>query len=983
MNNKNELNALDKLKKLLVKLFQLDFGELDFGIYRIMNFKRKEIEGFVEQDLPQTVEKEFERYKVQTNQELNKKIKEIEQKIKEFDPDILKNGKLIEKYGDKKLVKEYLALQKQLDEIKEIDNIKTQVFNDLDDFFSRYYEDGDFVSKRRISYKQHKYAIPYNGEEVKLYWANFDQYYVKTGEVFKDYKFNMKGWNITFRTAFAEVEAGNVKGEIKYFVLQKESPIKVDKDHKSCLIQFEYRPLTEDDSKYYQVKTKSGEEKKTGIKQDDLTIILTDKILKEIKEIELKSILSEKQASAKESDAEPKTFLEKHLYKYTSEITSDFFIHKNLKGFLERELDYFIKSEIIDLSNLEPRHISRAKVLEGIAKKIIEFLAQIEDFQKLLWEKRKFVLKTEYVITTDRIPVEFYEEIVNNKEQQKEWKELGFIEQVIPAKAGIQNKKLPVDTKYFSQEFKERLLERLTSSPVIARSPAEKRDKLRDKAISLDDLIDGVLIKSENWQALNSIKNRWREGINLIYIDPPFNTENEQFLYKDNYKDSSWITLMNNRLDLADGLLNQQGSIYLHIDENADHFARLLMDRRFIYKRGIIWNTSALNIAGFKTKADNWIYAAGTILFYIKSNRYTFNTPHYEIPDVIKGYFKYDGEDESGKYRMSRYGQKIYISEEKGDVIPNVWNDILSFNYAAIAADESFKFFTQKPERLLKRIIETSSNIGDLVLDFFLGLGTTVAVAHKLRRKWIGIEMGKYFDEFYYDKGEKRTGVLGRIKEVLAGQGNYEPMGITKDINWQGGGFFKYQYLEQYEDTLHNIEFLNEEKGRKVRELFGNSEKGQEYLLKYFLRYETAGSASILNVRQFENPFEYKLKVLSNAKEIASPDAHRGRNDKTNGNVANVDLVETFNYLLGLTVNRYKFLRENNRKYVFVFGEKNNRRIAVVWRPTKDIDLEKDKTVIENTIAGYNPDEVYINGDANFPKGYKVIESEFKTLMGV
>jgi len=218
------------------------------------------------------------------------------------------------------------------------------------------------------------------------------------------------------------------------------------------------------------------------------------------------------------------------------------------------------------------------------------------------------------------------------------------------------------------------------------------------------------------------------------------------------------------------------------------------MNEKFIYRREIIWNTSPLNIAGFKTKTDNWIYATGMILFYTKSQKYFFNTLHYEIPKFIKGYFKYDGEDEFGKYRMSRYGQKIYSSEEKGDAISNIWNDILSFNYVATAADESWKFFTQKPERLLRRIIEASSKKGDVVADFFLGSGTTTAVAHKLGRKWIGVEMGEHFYSV----------VLPRMKRVLA----YDKSGISKEVKeYQGGGFFKYYELEQYEETLANCKY--------------------------------------------------------------------------------------------------------------------------------------------------------------------------------
>jgi adenine-specific DNA-methyltransferase len=184
--NKNN-NSLERLKDLLKTLFQFDAIELDFGIYRIMNYKRKEIEEFIEKDLIKGVEKEFEKYKAQSGKELleklNEKKKEIEKLEKDLDEKIIKNVEIDEKFKEKPFAKEYLELKKQLEEVKITESTQTQVFNDLYNFFSRYYEDGDFISKRRYSSKNDKYAIPYSGEEVKLYWANFDQYL----EIYKRY----------------------------------------------------------------------------------------------------------------------------------------------------------------------------------------------------------------------------------------------------------------------------------------------------------------------------------------------------------------------------------------------------------------------------------------------------------------------------------------------------------------------------------------------------------------------------------------------------------------------------------------------------------------------------------------------------------------------------------------------------------------------------------------------------------------------------
>ena len=943
-----------KLREKLKEIFRFESEDLDFGIYRIMNYKRNEIREFIEKELIEEVRKQLELVGEEEVKEIKEEFEKIKQKIKEnLGESAFENGELKEEFKNTPLGKEYYEKKKQIEEIEISEDLEREIYNHLINFFSRYYDKGDFISKRRYG-KNEKYVVPYNGEEVLLYWANKDQYYIKTTEYFRRYTFEIKnkGLKVNFRVVEAEEEKGNIKSPEKKFFVLNENVFDFDEEEKELNIYFEYRGLTEEEGEKY----KHGQSASQDKINEEIVKILEERIPQN----SLARLIFEK-------DGE-KTLIEKHLYKYTRRNTTDFFIHKDLKGFLERELDFYIKNEFLNLDDLKVLeesgyfdelrlYLIGVRAFRNIALKIIEFLAQIEDFQKMIWEKKKFVIDTHYVITLDKIKEyageEFLENILNrilsNEKQLEEWKELFGIEvkskndlMENDALNGKKWKKLPIDTKYFDEEFKWILLVALS------------------KNNDLDEILDGVLIKSENWQALNLLLSKYYEKVNLIYIDPPFNTDNPQFLYKDNYKDSSWITLLENRLNLAKNVLKTDGSIYLHLDENANYLGRFLMNEKFIYRREIIWNTSSLNIAGFKSKVKNWVYATETILFYTKSDTYTFNNPRYEIPEVIKKYFKYDGEDEFGKYRLSRYGEKIYISEEKGDAIPNVWNDILSFNYATIAANESFKFFTQKPERLLKRIIETSSKTKDIVLDFFLGIGTTTAVAHKLQRKWVGIEIGDFFGEFYYDKGEKKTGVLGRMKEVLAGFGEHEPCGISKEVNWQGGGFFKYHWLEQYEDALENIEFKKSQK-----ELY----EFPDYFVKYMLEWETKDSKTFLNIDEMRDPFNYKLKIIENYQQ----------------RIVNVDLVETFNYLLGLNVGRYKVLHENGRKYVFVFGEKDGKRIAVVWRSIKDIDFEKDKEVIENELKDFELDEVYINGEAlvklDKGKGFRHIEPLFKSLM--
>ena len=238
--------------------------------------------------------------------------------------------------------------------------------------------------------------------------------------------------------------------------------------------------------------------------------------------------------------------------------------------------------------------------------------------------------------------------------------------------------------------------------------------------------------------------------------------------------------------------------------------------------------------------------------------------------------------------------------------------------------------------------------------------------------------MGEYF----------WTVVLPRMKKVLA----YDKSGISKEKDVRelydennAGGFFKYQILEQYEDTLDNIELtLNEQAELKF---------GDDYLLKYFLDYETRENPYLLNIEMLKNPFLYKLKV--NLEEVGQPQEMA------------VDIPETFNYLLGLKVKKIK-AREDcpsphpsptkgevcKRKYLFTLGEKEGKDIAVVWREYEDTwredDFKKDKEFMINELEPWAPHIVYVNGQSVLtPKlgehqvEIRYIEPEFKRLMGV
>lgn len=930
MHNRED-KMYEKFKKLIYDLFQFDSSELDFGIYRILKYKREQVKKFIEEKLPSIIEKEFKKYETETLDRLYKELEEIKENAK----------KLGIRPED---TPKYRELQERIREYKKIENIKNQVYNDLYNFFSRYYKEGDFIPLHRYSLKKHKYAIPYNGEEVKLYWANHDQYYIKTGLLFRDYTFEClnKSYKVTFRIVEAkETLNTNKTTKHKYFILSSENPLKFDKNKKNLIIKFEYRELTDDEKKKFDIPEKESQNK---IQKEILVPWMLNYIFEKIPDKTLKEGLSKEKKNGK-------PILEYHLLRYIAKNTKDYFIHKNLKKFLSEQFDYFLKAEVLNLDDIlkskhYDKHLTRAKVVRKVGEEIIDFLASIEEFQKKLWEKKKFVIKTEYVITLDRIPEEFIDEILKNKKQLREWKELGFGEiksrkDLIDEndKAGKKYKRLPVDTKYFPQEFKEKLLEKLT-----------------EKANLDDDLIDGILIKSENWQALNLLLNKYKNRVQTIYIDPPFNTGEDEFLYIDRYRHSCWYTMMDNRLELAQKLLRSDGNIFISIDENEKWGLKIIASRFFEFFKELIWESGAP--LRFKATTTIWPRIHETILHFRRSENSLY-FPTYTLKKWKTG-------------EPVLTGSLIKIEDHK-----------IYSNDFAIGARENTGFGTgQKPEKLIKLLFDASINYNakrkPIVLDFFLGSGTTTAVAQKLNIKWIGIEINDmYFGELFTHRDRyghilKGIGCLGRMKLVLYGKGGVrtEPTMLSKEIGWQGGGFFKYHYIEQYEDSLDNIEFLREKEGEKLSELF-------EGYIKYMLDYETQGSACLLNIDKMKDPFNYKLKV--NIKEVGEPKEEI------------VDLIETFNYLLGIKVNKYKFRKFNGRKYVFVFGEKDNKKIVIVWRNVKGFkkeDYEKDRENILKTIKDEEFDIIYHNDQSYLEKEIdgknveiRIIEDEFKNLM--
>ena len=796
------------------------------------------------------------------------------------------------------------------------ENQPEDLFDKLYTFFDSYFSDGGAIFFSSTPVYKNIYAKVYSDrEDTALFWKTAKLYYVKSEANYKTIE-NLSidsdpeiAFDFAFDASLLKHKQANEKKELEFYFLgtQKRGGKKIIK----------FRVLYKNDNKYtklqeiLKIKDKAKIikhllENIEKLKSPKIVLLnsgldfakLSDKGARDKAKIEF--IVSDNKDLHGSVSVEPAISeigeIEKYLklkgvnlsseeiekafriYKKQTEI--DYFIHKDAKGFLREQFDLYIYQHLAGSMDtvFSQESLDRIKKIKDIAHLTIDFIGNFEDELKNIWLKPKFARNSNYVLTLDRIAdkkggLGIIAKILKYKglnNQFAEWLELGIVDKKFNPKEIIKNEKLnndwqflPIDTKH----FKDLEIE------IIG---------LFD---DLDEALDGRLIKSDNFQALNTLLPKYKEQVQTIYIDPPFNT-GDDFAYVDRFQDSTWLTLMENRLELGYGLLKNDGGFYLHLDNNANYRGRELLNRVFSkdnFINEIAWSYRT----GGASKKKSLPYKHDSILFYSKNIDSFILNPVQERQYYEKNFMGAQ-QDENGRY---------YVDTMMRDVVEGVIEDHakkLLFNVRPVLnlSNEFFGFNTQKPEGLLYLLNYISiGSRKEIFMDFFAGSGVSLTVAQKLNKKWIGVEMGDHFSEFYNDfvslknteKNKKdiykkyvvldiketedkieanvlKVGILGRLKEVLANKGRHEPCGISKDINWQGGGFFKYYELEQYEDVLkranynptekelHNIDFsfaglengAKAEKKKQIDEMFFLSEKLADKGLEIDLKKEKA-----------------------------------------------------------------------------------------------------------------------------------------------
>lgn len=1010
-------DSLKKFQSLLRELFQFDCADLDFGIYRIMNYKRDVIEEFITKDIPKAVSATLEEGMLSEQSHITEEKEAVRKEIDEtLGSDAIDgDGNLDPKYQKTPIGKTYLKLVARSKGARSTAAIGTSVFNHLFSFFSRYYQEGDFISKQRYSRKQ-RYAIPYNGEEVHLHWANHDQYYIKTTEHFHHYSFRSQGITVHFRVQNAELEQNDVKGDKKFF-LPATKHIAWDRKAKELTIPFEYRPLDE-------------QEKNGGsARQDQINNQTLEEIPSRIPTQKAQTaLLGEHHRNAND---EPVSVLEHHLRQYTRRNASDFFIHKDLKGFLSRELDFYLKNEMLNLEEMEHAGedlaegwFQEVRAIKEIGNQIIDFLDQVESFQKMLWEKRKFITETQYCITMGNISANFHFDIAACESQWHEWKELLHIDEeeanLFNSGKGAKEKRvlfleqhptLVLDTKHFTSEFVDRLLESFND---------------------LDEISDGLLVKSENFQALAFLTEKYNRKIDSIYIDPPYNTNASAILYKNNYKDSSWLSLMQNRLLIARTLLSNDGVFCVAIDDEEAWRLRSLLQNTFERELGV---APVRSMPAGRKSSGQFSPAHEYAFFYGRSN----SVPGI-LPKTKEQEESYKESDEYGKFQWTnliRSGSNdkrrdrpklfypIYVRDNSTIRIPEMQWDDSKQEYEILEKPKSNETVIWPIAKKNGKKIEKNWHRG------WNKIKNAVPSEYRVRKtkETLCIDFKKRMDvkampKTWWDKKEyasaNGTKILNSIQlndlfdfpksvslvqdcllasgsnnqnvlvcDYFAGSGttghaiinlNRLDGGQRKFVLTEMGNHFdsvilprlkKIIFAPEWKDGVPNREPTQEESIRSPRlikyirlesyeDALNNidfdettTQRALEldgYLLRYMLQWETKRSNTLLNAEKLANPFDYKLRTGNQLQEVVA------------------DIPETFNYLLGLHVRTRKSLSDGKRRYLVYRGKtRDDRDTVVIWRNTdgwQKNDLEKDRKFVAKHKLTVGADQVFVNGDS-------------------
>jgi adenine-specific DNA-methyltransferase len=529
------LEGYQKFRALLSELFQFDLADLDFGLYRLLKQRRRAIEEYFAEELPKRLSKHIHALDQQAKADIEAERKATIDRLRQLAPSAIEPDGTLAPIADTLAqaggqIGDLILRIRQIDSILSKWELAENQVNDalllVHDFFRRYYDEGDFIPQPRFSHGE-GYAIEsyrdcalaplpqdfpgavYHGEDTYFHWPTRGMHYAKSDTYLKNYSFQVetqgpKPQTFTVQFVLADVEPVRDNNRVtRYFFPKPE----VRLEGHTLTIPFDYRS------------------KRGGDPANQ------EKILETTLPAVLASIPDPNLRAALENTGENgKSLFHRRARHFSALGSKDFFIHPRLEDFLQAELDYFTKSQALRHAELGDdrllrRRLATLKAFRGIAQDLIRFLGQLERIQTQLFEKKRLVYRTDYIVPIRYVPKNLWPEILANEAQIRYWQEdMGLAE--IDQGVLETHPSLPVFTGHFDPGFARKLLAALS----------ERWD--------LDEITDGVLVHGENYGALRTLEACWREQVKVVYIDPPYNTKSSEIPYKNGFKHVTYATLI-------------------------------------------------------------------------------------------------------------------------------------------------------------------------------------------------------------------------------------------------------------------------------------------------------------------------------------------------------------------------------------------------------------------------------------------------------
>lgn len=946
-------------------ILKLDAAELDFGIYRILNYRRTQVLAYLDDTLPQRI--------AQWTSELAQ-------------------------HSGQALAQSEAA----------------NCYYHLHTFFSRYWDEGDFIPRARRGGSA-AYAVPYHGQDTHFHWATKGSHYIKSGELFSRFAYADGPGEVRFTLARADTEKDNAKGNAKHFF-----PVSFKATEGGFELQWQWRAATEAEVKRYKTKNTSRSEEEDDEDANFATEgnTLQDRVLNAW-------LAGDDFKSARPPAGLNPDTLARNARRFVRKNTSDFFVHPQLGEFLKGELEVYLKHEFVqvwDAPDSElPRIRAKFKLVRHIALDLIAFLNQIETFQATLFEKRKFVLQADYLVQCSWLVREagatgqaLVAEACASEAQAKEWV------QWVGDKAKKPNGKklltayphLPLHTRHFSPDFKARVL------------------------ACFDDLeaaLGGELVHADNYAALRTLEPAYRERVKCIYIDPPYNTDASPIDYKNGFRESSWLSLMDRRVHCAMDILNQAGVLCIAIDDAENAALRLQLEHN--YPETMLGTVAVrANPSGRPTKAGfsvshEYVHFVGrsTAAIIGKMNPTEDQAARFSEEDE-DGAFEWrnlrrEGSDSDRAARPAMF-YPLFVSVSKVRIPQMSWSEeeqawqladsplpdeALVFPIdekgnekrwrwgcetvrdnmkdIAVRKDRSGKnyvYYKRRPNEegvvavttwfdskysatehgtaLLKKLfgkppfsypksvhaVQDSIYVGGanradaITLDFFAGSATTGHAVINLNRedggarKFLLVEQGEYFD----------TVTLPRIAKVMTAPEWKD--GQPKDSVQHADGadpahwsrrtlpLVRVLRLERYEDSLNALDLgqhgAPDQAGQAQTAMNLVSHDAGEHLLRYWLVDSLSGDGTTadnahavrLSSAELTHPFDYQLTLF----------------EPTGERVVAVDMLETARLLLGLVPKRQmELLDAQGQRHQFMHAV-----LAADLAREQNLDLNRSAT---------------------------------------